>query len=429
MMGGGGGDQQQRLAAALLNRGDPRSWATNSSSSNQQPKLEGSGNTMQQPGYYCLSPSAAALQQQMSGLNSANPANLRVNTGHQSQAGNLIHVMPPSPFGVQTFQHPFEMGNQQAPASASNFMPNTLPSGANPTYLMYRYPQAAGNSAGSLSAPGGMNVTSQGAPMFMQPPNTSSSLQNLVRVPYLNTQVPLVSAPTPMFTPRGVFTSSSFGTSDIQGNKSHIEILQDRVKLQQQIQQQTISPASSTLRLEQHFGPGKRESTAAAATTSASTTKRPRYPPIKIPDDAEAAQILEMEYADTKRSVEEWKKFRLRVMSRLRKQRWRAKKKAEVLAGVENTKLEEEERLRRDRIRKQLQRAKKRQKMMEESNSKSDGQSSGQSNGDSNSKQSSSGDEHPSSPSSDSDSSDQGSVGGNEAPEPATAAVLRSSSN
>jgi len=74
---------------------------------------------------------------------------------------------------------------------------------------------------------------------------------------------------------------------------------------------------------------------------------------------------------DGKRSVEEWKKFRLRVMSRLRKQRWRAKKKAEVLAGIENTKLEEEERLRRDRISKQQQRAKKRQRQLEEERSSS----------------------------------------------------------
>lgn len=72
---------------------------------------------------------------------------------------------------------------------------------------------------------------------------------------------------------------------------------------------------------------------------------------------------------DSKKSVEEWKRFRLRIMSRLRKQRWRAKKKAEVLAGVEDTKREEAERKRRDRLRKQEQRAKKKARMTDDTSS------------------------------------------------------------
>lgn len=69
---------------------------------------------------------------------------------------------------------------------------------------------------------------------------------------------------------------------------------------------------------------------------------------------------------ESKKSIEEWKRLRLRVMSRLRKQRWRAKKKAEVLAGVEDTQREEAERKRRDRLRKQEQRAKKKMRAMDE---------------------------------------------------------------
>jgi hypothetical protein len=106
----------------------------------------------------------------------------------------------------------------------------------------------------------------------------------------------------------------------------------------------------------------------------------PNVPDIKLPknlpeDPEELKKLLEMDPSkgpvnpddpEGKWSVEEWKRFRLRAMSRLRKQRWRAKKRAEVLAGVENTKIEEQERLRKDRIRKQLQRAKKKQRLAEE---------------------------------------------------------------
>jgi len=74
---------------------------------------------------------------------------------------------------------------------------------------------------------------------------------------------------------------------------------------------------------------------------------------------------------ESKKSVEEWKRFRLRVMSRLRKQRWRAKKKAEVLAGIEDTKREEAERKRRDRLRKQEQRARKKMKNTDSSSAPS----------------------------------------------------------
>jgi len=71
-----------------------------------------------------------------------------------------------------------------------------------------------------------------------------------------------------------------------------------------------------------------------ALTTSIAVQETPRSARKRAKQsEGESKLTTDASSADSKKSVEEWKRLRLRLMSRVRKQRWRAKKKAELESG------------------------------------------------------------------------------------------------